>query len=207
MTALAAASLGYDRNQGSRPLRSRAIAIEGGGFRSLTVAVVTTSGALMELRSQRGCMEGTLKNLLSSFGIVSSVSGGSWFASELMCTCSFVRVIELVSRDWEHAGRHISESYVEPLLRPRGMPHFRPGYRPRQTIAAALAAVKGIGNTFELGYLKAVWPDLLGAFLRSGRPRGPGKALTHILEGLPGAGQTSKMQHPKCPARLPSGYQ
>ena len=29
------------------------------------------------------------------------------------------------------------------------------------------------------GYLKAIWPDLLGAFLRSGRPRGPGKTFKH----------------------------
>ncbi len=27
------------------------------------------------------------------------------------------------------------------------------------------------------GYLKAVWPDFWGAFLKSGRPRGPGKAI------------------------------
>ncbi len=50
------------------------------------------------------------------------------------------------------------------------------------------------------GYLKAVWPGFWGAFLKSGRPRGPGKALKnvrgfapHILEGFPG---------PPGPARL-----
>ncbi len=43
------------------------------------------------------------------------------------------------------------------------------------------------------GYLKAVWPDFWGAFLKSGRPRGPGKAFRsvgveapHIFEGLLG---------------------
>ncbi len=30
------------------------------------------------------------------------------------------------------------------------------------------------------GYLKAVWPDFVGAFLRSGRPRGPGKAFQNV---------------------------
>ena len=29
----------------------------------------------------------------------------------------------------------------------------------------------------KTGYLKAIWLDFLGAFLRSGRPRGPGQAL------------------------------
>ncbi len=42
-------------------------------------------------------------------------------------------------------------------------------------------------------YLKAVWPDFLAAFLRSGRHRVPGRAFKkvgdeapHIFEGLPG---------------------
>ena len=30
------------------------------------------------------------------------------------------------------------------------------------------------------GYLKAVWPNLLGAFLKSGRPRRPGKAFKNV---------------------------
>jgi hypothetical protein len=55
----------------------------------------------------------------------------------------------------------------------------------------------------------------LGAFLKSGRPRGPGKALNNvggeapnIFGGLPGprAGQNSKM-HTTKPARLSSGTQ
>jgi hypothetical protein len=67
------------------------------------------------------------------------------------------------------------------------------------------------------GYLKAVWWDLLGrAFSRSGRPRGPGKALKNVggfapnmLEGLPGPPGLARPQKctPKNPARLPSGTQ
>ena len=60
-------------------------------------------------------------------------------------------------------------------------------------------------GSLKPGYLRAVWPDLLGAFLRSGRPRGPGKAFKnvggeapHILEGFPG---------PPGPARLQKGTQ
>ncbi len=33
---------------------------------------------------------------------------------------------------------------------------------------------------FSSGYLKAVWPEFLGTFLRSGRPRGPGKAFKNV---------------------------
>jgi hypothetical protein len=67
-----------------------------------------------------------------------------------------------------------------------------------------------------LGYLKAVWPFFFGAFLRSGRLRGPGKAFQtvggeapRIFEGLPGPPGLARPQ--KCtqkdPARLPSGTQ
>ncbi len=35
-------------------------------------------------------------------------------------------------------------------------------------------------DCWSKGCLKAVWPDFLGAFLKSGRPRGPGKALKNV---------------------------
>ena len=56
----------------------------------------------------------------------------------------------------------------------------------------------------------------LGEFLRSGRPRGPGKVFKkvgseapHILEGLPGPPGPARPQRctPKNQARLPSGTQ
>ncbi len=53
---------------------------------------------------------------------------------------------------------------------------------------AALATAPG-----RAGYPKAVWTDFWGEFLRSGRPRWPGKAFKnvgregpHLFEGLPG---------------------
>ncbi len=66
------------------------------------------------------------------------------------------------------------------------------------------------------GYLKAVWTDFWGAFLRSGRPRGLGKAFQkiggfapHICEGFSGPPGPARLQ--KCtkttPARLPPGTQ
>ncbi len=54
-----------------------------------------------------------------------------------------------------------------------------------------------------------------GPFLRSGRPRGPGKALKSVggfspdrfegLPGPPGPARPQKMDPPKIRARLPSG--
>ena len=66
------------------------------------------------------------------------------------------------------------------------------------------------------GYLTAVWPFLLGVFLRYCRPRGLGNAFKndggdapHISEGRPGATGPARLQ--KCihitPARLHSGTQ
>ncbi len=63
-------------------------------------------------------------------------------------------------------------------------------------------------------YLKAIWPDLWGAFLRFGRPRGPGKTQQKgggrgppIFEGLPGGPAKPQKHTQKDPARLPSGTQ
>ncbi len=66
------------------------------------------------------------------------------------------------------------------------------------------------------GYLNAVWPNFVGAFLRSGRPRGPGIAFKnvrgfapHIFEGFPGPPGLARPQTctPKNQPRLPSGTQ
>ncbi len=68
--------------------------------------------------------------------------------------------------------------------------------------------------THKIGYLKAIWPDLLGELLRSGRPRGPGKAFKnvggeapHLFEGFPRPPGPARIQKrtPTNPARLPSG--
>ncbi len=37
-----------------------------------------------------------------------------------------------------------------------------------------------MGGGWVAGYMEAVWPDFLGKFLRSGRPRGPGKAFKSL---------------------------
>ncbi len=69
----------------------------------------------------------------------------------------------------------------------------------------------------QIGYPKPVWPSFCwGAFLRSGRPRGPGKAFKsvgafapHIFEGFPGPPGPARLQTctQKTPARPPSGTQ
>ncbi len=52
----------------------------------------------------------------------------------------------------------------------------------------ALDSTRNIGSgshvdDVKTGYLKAVWPFLGGAFLRSGRPPGPGEARKSV-EGV-----------------------
>ncbi len=50
--------------------------------------------------------------------------------------------------------------------------------RPCTTCAGSTPAMA----VLSAGYLKAVWPGFLGAFLRSGRRRGPGKAFTNVRD-------------------------
>ncbi len=70
---------------------------------------------------------------------------------------------------------------------------------PRKGRFAAGCALSGL-QLLCAGYLKAVWPDCLGAFLRSGRPRGRenlvkcGRVRPPRLSRAPGAGQTSNLR-------------
>ncbi len=70
-----------------------------------------------------------------------------------------------------------------------------------------------ITGNFITGYLKAVWPEIVGCFLRSGRPRGPPKmwrasppTFLKAFPGPPGPARPQK-RTPKNPARLTSGTQ
>ena len=56
------------------------------------------------------------------------------------------------------------------------------------TIPARIRGGESLFFIFVLaGYLKEVWPDFRGAFLRSGQPRGPGKASPPtFLRAFPG---------------------
>ncbi len=56
----------------------------------------------------------------------------------------------------------------------------------RRQSRASLGTPRGEGGDKKktkaslTGYLKAIWPDFGGAFLRSGRPRGPGIAFKNV---------------------------
>jgi hypothetical protein len=83
-----------------------------------------------------------------------------------------------------------------PSLRP-----FRGNRNSEITPSNEPLSTKVLRTSFLAGYLKADWPDFLGASLRSGRPRGPGKALKsvggedpHLFEGLPGPPRPARPQ-------------
>ena len=97
-----------------------------------------------------------------------------------------------------HLHRHASKT-LQIKARPRDSPTFGHGCGQRGWVPEGSLA----------GFC---W----GAFLRSGRPRGPGKAFQkvgvlapHLFEGLPGRPGPARPQKntPKNPARLPAGTQ
>ncbi len=94
--------------------------------------------------------------------------------------------------------------------------HSRTGCRYKWPVDPARTGTPKRSAHAQPGYIKAVWPHFLAAFLRSGRPRGPGKALQnmggfapHMFEDFPGPPGPARPQKrsPTNSARLPSGTQ
>ncbi len=83
-------------------------------------------------------------------------------------------------REGGHGGRPVCQRSVQEAGCPQAAARrestttLAPYWRP---IGALLAPI----DANRAGYLKAVWPDLWGAFLRSRRPRGPGKAFNKMV--------------------------
>jgi len=79
---------------------TRVLAFEGGGlssmasFTGLLVGIVAASGDKMA-----GAFEEKLENLFRDFSIISSCSGGSWFAQELQYSADFVSLLNEMTQN------------------------------------------------------------------------------------------------------------
>lgn len=83
-----------------------ALCFQGGGFLSQATFSGVIAGLLRREATERG-LEATLEatGLLRRFGLVSSVSGGSWFVSELAYSPEFQALVEAMAADPASAGR------------------------------------------------------------------------------------------------------
>eukprot|EP00930_Biecheleria_cincta_P048885 TRINITY_DN34141_c0_g1_i1.p1 TRINITY_DN34141_c0_g1~~TRINITY_DN34141_c0_g1_i1.p1 ORF type:complete len:684 (-),score=59.55 TRINITY_DN34141_c0_g1_i1:171-2159(-) len=94
---------------------ARAIAIAGGGFRALSVAVGTTTSLLGALAANGGGP--SLDTLFGNIPLVSSNSGGSWFSSELLYSQSFNDLLVNMSKDLDQAGVMFNNTWINSVLR------------------------------------------------------------------------------------------
>lgn len=107
-----AAPLGGNVGGGGRDL---ALALEGGGFLAFTVQAGILSGLLAAHR--QATMEPLdVSGLLRRVGIVSSVSGGSWFMCELAYSSKFHDLVERMGANPSAAGALFDKEWVEAWL-------------------------------------------------------------------------------------------
>lgn len=98
----------------------RALALAGGGFRASSVETGLTSGVLAVAHAMRPgagappTLQGT--GVYGQFASVASVSGGSWFAAELIYSERFVRLVEQMAASPGEAAALHREGWTKPLL-------------------------------------------------------------------------------------------
>lgn len=92
-----------------------ALALEGGGFLAHSVYTGLVEG-LNQAASKTGGTEATLTatNILGSFGVISTVSGGSWFMSELAFSQRFLSLVE--GSNEANAATNYINKWVEPFI-------------------------------------------------------------------------------------------
>lgn len=97
-----------------------ALALEGGGFKALSLDVGLFAALLAKYRKIAATERPTLEssNLLGRFGVISSVSGGTWFASSLIYSRGFKNMVEdmAVSGGIKHAAEIFEAQWVSQWL-------------------------------------------------------------------------------------------
>jgi len=102
------------------PSQGPALCLSGGGYRASSVEAALTSGLLAVAHALRPGAEAspTLKGtgLYGRFASVASVSGGTWFAAELIYSERFVLLVERMAAAPAQAAALHREEWTEPLL-------------------------------------------------------------------------------------------
>jgi hypothetical protein len=94
-----------------------ALALEGGGFRALTVDVGITAGLMAAYaKIATNSLKIGVDGLYRRFHTISSNSGGSWYASSLAYSPSFLRLVESMGASPGTAGKKFNQKYIDALL-------------------------------------------------------------------------------------------
>eukprot|EP00927_Polykrikos_kofoidii_P035543 TRINITY_DN30100_c0_g1_i1.p1 TRINITY_DN30100_c0_g1~~TRINITY_DN30100_c0_g1_i1.p1 ORF type:complete len:624 (+),score=90.95 TRINITY_DN30100_c0_g1_i1:47-1873(+) len=104
--------LGTHRTKGST---GAALALEGGGYRALSCDAGLIAGLLAAcVKSNASMCSPSIFNsgLLDRFGIVSSVSGSSWFAAELIYSKRFVSLVEGIAAAPQTATAQFNQQWM-----------------------------------------------------------------------------------------------
>ncbi|CAE7742978.1 unnamed protein product [Symbiodinium sp. CCMP2456] len=88
----------------------KALALQGGGAR----AVAAEAGLFVGLAE--GEADQAVGNCLAPFQLLSSVSGSSWFSSELLFSESFLQLLRGMAADPSSAASKFQESWIRPWL-------------------------------------------------------------------------------------------
>lgn len=101
------------RFQSHRRQCKRAIAFEGGGYKAQAVAAANIAAMLNALG---GDEHGGMDKLFENIDIVSSNSGGSWFAASALYSSSYVDMLRAMGREPERAAEIYAAQFVAKLL-------------------------------------------------------------------------------------------
>eukprot|EP00929_Paragymnodinium_shiwhaense_P008974 TRINITY_DN112980_c0_g1_i1.p1 TRINITY_DN112980_c0_g1~~TRINITY_DN112980_c0_g1_i1.p1 ORF type:complete len:589 (+),score=113.77 TRINITY_DN112980_c0_g1_i1:67-1833(+) len=145
-----------------------AVALEGGGFRALASYAGFFAGLLAATNGTQLATSG----ILNRFDTVTSNSGGSWFATELIYSASFVELLETMASSPNSSSAAFKAGWTDPWQHATGI---NPGrFNILQALARVLAAkVIGTGDEDTLYTLTyffatgATWTDFIHGLLSS----------------------------------------
>jgi hypothetical protein len=101
----------------------RAMALQGGGFRALSSDTGIIAGLLSFLGKQQGMSKPTMNGtgLLDDVGVLSTVSGSSWFTAELVYSPQFRTLMEGIAANPHNGSALFAQLWFDPFKRATGV--------------------------------------------------------------------------------------
>mmetsp|Transcript_129472 Transcript_129472/g.413894 ORF Transcript_129472/g.413894 Transcript_129472/m.413894 type:complete len:558 (+) Transcript_129472:42-1715(+) len=100
----------------SSPASRSCLALQGGGLRSVAVFTALTSGLMHAAHTSNSPPTLHGSGLYAKLASLASVSGGSWFAAELIYSERFLNLVEGIAADHKQAAAMFGERWTGPWL-------------------------------------------------------------------------------------------